>query len=340
VIGPRALARVAGPRSVPFGAYGGVYTTAAGEQVRVFMSPAFTPDPVVLQHWADFFGSLLHGSELGRLTVYLVPVAEMETICSADADSCYSPSDDEMVLAGQPPPDGQPVEEVAAHEYGHHIANHRNNAPWDANDWGPKYWSTNQSVCPNVRSGWAVPGNEGRYYDRNPGEAWAETNRVLNGGAWGDIVDPAWFPRASDLYWAAQDILHPYRPGGYGTAHARFARHHRRSRFYGLPVDNDGPITVKLRGTRSLDADLYLTTPNGRRVAHATHTGRGEVLRSTACGTRRLRLEVYRYRGLGRYRIRVFLPFDAEGAGSAARRRPRATSIRLMSFPRAGSRSH
>lgn len=318
-------ARAAGA-DVPFDAYGGVYTAATGDQVRVYMSSGYVPDARVLQNWANFFGSLVHGPELARLTVYLTPVAEMESICSAEADGCYSDGRDEMVVPGQATSDGVAPVQIAAHEYGHHIANHRNNAPWPAVDWGPKYWATNQGVCDAVRSGWAAPGNEEGRYGRNPGEAWAETNLVLNGGTWGEIVDASWFPQASDLYWARQDILHPYEPGGYGTARAHFARHHRRSRFYGLPIDNDGPVTIKLRGTRSLDADLYLTTTGGRRLAKATHTGHGEVLRYTACGARKLRLEVYRYDGFGRYRFRAFLPYDAKDVGAAARRAGRVVS--------------
>jgi hypothetical protein len=308
---------------VPFGAYGGVYTTATGDRVRVYMSTGFVPDARVLQNWADFFGSLVHGPELARLTVYLTPVAEMQGICSAEADGCYSDGRDEMIVPGQATSDGVSPEAIAAHEYGHHIANHRNNAPWPAVDWGPKYWATNQGVCDAVRSGWAAPGNEEGRYGRNPGEAWAETNLVLNGGTWGGIVDPDWFPRASDLYWARQDILHPYEPGWFAGARGHLTRHHARSRFYRLAVENDGRITVELRGTRSLDADLYLTTRGGRRLARATRTGHREVLRYTACGERTVRLEVYRYHGFGRYRFRAFLPYDAKGVGAAARRSPR-----------------
>jgi hypothetical protein len=314
--------RGAAPRAavVPPGAYGGVVATPAGEHLRIFESPGFVPDAGVLQNWAAFFGSLVHGSEISRLTVYLAPVPEMQSICSAEADGCYFPERDEMVLPGQTTPDGVPPVVTAAHEYGHHIANHRNNAPWDANTWGPKYWATNKGVCPLVHAGFAHPGNEGHFYARNPGEAWAETNLVLNGGTWGDIVDPGWFPRASDLYWARQDILHPYQPGGYGSAHAHFARHHARSRYYRVPLDNDGPVTIKLRASRSLDADLYLTTPGGRRLAKATRTGHRETLRYTACGVRQARLEVFRFDGFGRYRFRAFLPYDAKGAESEGRR--------------------
>jgi hypothetical protein len=40
---------------------GGRYVTASGEQVTVFVSPAYASDSGAGQHWADFFASLVHG---------------------------------------------------------------------------------------------------------------------------------------------------------------------------------------------------------------------------------------------------------------------------------------
>src|SRR5439155_24542812 len=103
---------------------------------------------------------------------------EVTSICSSDADACYDPQSETIVLPGEPPPDATPVEELAAHEYGHHVANNRDNPPWDAETWGPKRWASYEGVCPRVRNGTAFPGDEGANYDLNPGEGFAESYRV------------------------------------------------------------------------------------------------------------------------------------------------------------------
>ena len=53
---------------------GGRFATASGEGVTVLVSPAYGSDSGVGQRWADFFASLVHGSELGLLTAYIAPL--------------------------------------------------------------------------------------------------------------------------------------------------------------------------------------------------------------------------------------------------------------------------
>ena len=77
--------------------------------------------------------------------MYVAPYVEMQSLCGADADSCYDPAADTMYLVGETPPDGASIPEIASHEYGHHVANNRDNSPWDAAAWGPKYWATAQT---------------------------------------------------------------------------------------------------------------------------------------------------------------------------------------------------
>src|SRR5207247_10694167 len=73
------------------------------------------------------------------------------------------------------------AEGVITHEYGHHIAAHRSNAPWETLAWGPKRWASAMQVCARTRKNELVPGAEDPvHYVVNPGEGWAETYRVLN----------------------------------------------------------------------------------------------------------------------------------------------------------------
>jgi hypothetical protein len=295
--------------------YGGDIRAADGETVTVFLSPRYAPSDSQLQSVANFFAGLVHGPELADLTVYIAPFDEVTAVCGNDADACYDPRGETMALPGTTPPDGTPLEEAAAHEYGHHIARNRTNAPWDASNYGPKYWSTQEGVCAGVRAGRLFPGDEGANYSLNPGEAWAETYRVLNGGteAWTRIA-AGLFPDAGALRWARQDILNPFPGNTVGTTSGRFRRGHASRQSLWVPVENDGSVTIRLAGARGLDADLALYA-GGRPVARATHAGRAETLRYRSCGYRRLKLRIHRAAGYGRFRLRASLPYDNQRAG-------------------------
>jgi hypothetical protein len=301
---PRPLARASAA------AYGGDIRAADGETVRVLLSPRYGPDDAALQSVANFFAGLVHGRELADVTVYVAPLDEMTSICGQAADSCYLPQSQTIVLIGETPPDGTPVEEAAAHEYGHQIARNRNDAPWNASDWGPKYWSTEEGVCRKVRAGQAFPGDEGPRYGQNPGEVWAETYRVLNGGStpW-DRVDASFLPGADALNWARQDVLHPFPGNAVGTTSGRFRRGHAGRQSISVPVENDGSVTIRLAGGRGLDADLALYAGT-RRVARAAHPGRSEIVRYRSCGYRKLKLRISRAGGYGPFRLRASLPYD------------------------------
>ena len=70
------------------------------------------------QTWADFIAGLLHGSELPRLTAYIAPFAEMQSICGEHAFGCHGSN--RMVSMGETNY-GVSADEVVCHEYGHHI---------------------------------------------------------------------------------------------------------------------------------------------------------------------------------------------------------------------------
>lgn len=295
-------------------AYGGKFTTPDGTQVTVSESDAFVPDPQALQNWANFFDSLIHGDELSQLSVYIAPQAEMQAICgSPDVDSCYAFDSQTIVLIGGPTPDGVPTEYVAAHEYGHHVAQNRLNDFGVAGKWGPEYWASAEHICQRVGSGTAFPGDEGANYTLNPGEAWAETYRVMNGYGptlWG-ITDPSFYPDATVLARARQDVVSPYQGDEYIDRTARFSARGRRWRDYVVPVQNDGTVGLRLRASGSLDADLYVfaSRSSKRPIAHATHSGHRERLTENFCGYRHLDIGILRHRGTGRFRLRISLPY-------------------------------
>ena len=158
---------------------GGPVVTPGGETLRILASSSYVDSPSARQSWAAFFGWLPHGAELSRLTVYMAPLWEVQQICGAGALGCYGPSIQSMVVPG----DRRQVnmDQVMAHEYGHHIASNRRNDPWNPNQWGAKRWATYANVCQRVQSGSAAPGDEGANYQINPGEAFADTYRFMVG---------------------------------------------------------------------------------------------------------------------------------------------------------------
>lgn len=311
---PRARAALRTARMV---GTGGAFLTPRGDRVRVYLSPRFTPDPAVNQSYADLLSGLVHGPELATVTVYVAPFAEMQGICSPESDACYDPQQQVIVVAGDGPPDGTPIEDLTAHEYGHHVAQNRLDDLGPAVNWGPEYWATREGVCGRADRGTAYPGDEGSNYGLNPGEAWAETYRVLNGfspSAW-EIVDPSFLPDADALAAARRDVLTPFTGDEYTLRGGRFRARGKRWREFTVPVENDGNVDLRLTGARSLDGDLYVFADGQatRPLASARHSGRTERLTGTYCGYRHLDVAVYRYSGSGSFSLRIALPSTSPG---------------------------
>src|ERR671937_1505667 len=182
-------------------------TKAAGPTIRV--SPAYADPTPIAQRWSSFFESLVHGSELSLLNAYIAPLDEVRALCGGpDVLGCYA--DDRLVVPDQGA-DGIDATSIATHEYGHHVAFNRVDPPWIALDEGTKRWATSARVCTRTAAGTAYPGAEDANYPLNPGEAFAESYRVLNETAAGlpltwPIVDPSFQPDATALAAVREDV--------------------------------------------------------------------------------------------------------------------------------------
>ncbi len=160
--------------------YSGGTFTSSGRTLRMYLSDSYKTDNAWLQGWADWIThTLIYGSELEAATFYFLTNSEVAELCGSNAYACYFPSSQLLVLPGSSPADGTTIQAVVAHEYGHHIARNRSNAPWTASDTGPKRWASAMNVCSRTADGTAFPGNEGGNYWLNPGEAFAETYSKL-----------------------------------------------------------------------------------------------------------------------------------------------------------------
>jgi hypothetical protein len=298
--------------TVPSASWGGPYRTASGESVTVFASNAYPVDPAVGQRWADFLASLVHGSELSSVIVFLAPESQVGRLCGQDAVACYSPPDKLLVAPGEDPASDLSAEAVITHEYGHHVAANRSNAPWDALDTGTKRWASSIQVCAKAKKGDLAPGAEDPVqYEINPGEGFAESYRVLNERKAGhpetpwQIVSDALYPTPAALQALELDVTSPWGRETTNTQTGRFTRA-TRTRTFTIATPLDGRLTVTLRpsaGTR-LSLDLFAAS---NRVAHAAGTAtlaRG----TTICGTRSYRVRVRALKGNGSFRLAVSKP--------------------------------
>lgn len=276
---------------------GGSFVTSTGETVRVFVSPGYPDGDAVGRRWAEFFATLLHGPEIGLMTAYVVTPSELEDACGSDALGCYA--DGTVTFMGETAY-GVTPEEVAAHEYGHHVAANRPNPPWRSVDTGPKHWASAANVCKRTAEGTAFPGDGRRNYELNPGEAFAEVYRVLNdvragapGFSW-SLVDSSFRPDASTLGAAERDVVSPWARPTTLTVRGRLGG--RRPWKLRIRTPLDGSLVVRLKLPRGALHELTVLGPDGSTVlGRGLWSGVAEKrVTATVCGQRSVVVRVTR----------------------------------------------
>jgi hypothetical protein len=280
--------------------------------VTIYASNAYPVDPALGQRWADFLASLVHGSELSSIHVFLAPESQVARVCGSDAVACYSRAESALLAPGEDPLNGLSAEAVITHEYGHHVAANRSNAPWAAIAYGPKRWASAIQVCARARRGELAPGAEDPVrYEVNPGEGWAETYRLLNErrrssaeSPW-RVVSNALYPDAAALAAAEQDVTSPWAQPAAGSRPGTLTRT-TRTRTYTIPTQLDGTLKVTLRSSAGARVALDVFA-SSTRLVHAV--GARTLSRSTTiCGQRSLRVRVSAVRGSGRFSLAVTTP--------------------------------
>jgi hypothetical protein len=288
----------------------------SGETVAIAVTPACQTacNAVEPQAIASFLGTLIHGPEMEAVTVQLDTPGQIELDCGYGAQACYYGGEDRIVIGGDdtPAPEGASREFVLAHEYGHHVARHRESPPPfpAAIDWGTPRWSSYEDVCRRSRAGDLFPGNEGLHYFRDPGEAFAESFahlRFPESGVpwrWVDSLEPD----AGAFKAIREDTLRPWSGRRAFGLRGRLPRPGEGAALRSFRTPLDG--TVSLRPARRPHFDLALLNPAGRVL----RTSRRDLsfahrLNFTVCGQSRLRVAVRAHRRLGgTYQLRIQRP--------------------------------
>jgi hypothetical protein len=284
------------------------YATPDGYSVAVEASSDYPVDPIADQKLVDFLASRVHGTELGDLSVYVGTPAEISRLCGGDAEvvACYAIDEGRMYVPGESVR-GIPVEYPLTHEYGHHVASRRLNTPWDALDWGAKYWSSATRVCTGVRRHLLFPGNQGEHYWDDPGEGFAD------GYAHMHYPDAPWYynelmrPNAKTFTAIRRDVLQPWTGPRSRTFHGRLGRRHRTRTFH-IRLALDGDVSLALRARRGAVYEVQAEIP-GFAAGQRLRNGRGfgvEWCRHRPVD--RIELTVRRRAGSGPFALRVSWP--------------------------------
>jgi hypothetical protein len=302
---------------VPPGFTGGQYTTAGGETVTVYSSPAYASDPTFNQSWADFLGSLPHGSELSRVTLLLAPIADVGQVCGRGALGCYSSEEEAIFATGDDLPGVVTAKSVVAHEYGHHIEHNRSNPPFDSDAYGPKRWASLVNVCAGARSGTFFPGDEGTNYRLNSAEVFAEDYRTLAERLLGlppadwNVVDASFMPSDAVLAAVDQDVTQPWTANTTVSYSGSFAKGPVASKVFRIATPLDGTMRLTLNAPRGSDYDIRLLDAGGTTLVTQSPVGskaRVKTVSSEICGQRSFVIRVRRSSGSGPFRLFVSTP--------------------------------
>jgi hypothetical protein len=278
------------------------YPTGDGSiSIPVTLASSYTGDPAVAQTYATYLGTLPHGPELASLKVTVVPSSEVAKECGGDPSdgilACYGADDQTMIVPGdQAAGSDVSVNYVIAHEYGHHIAAHRSNAPLNALDFGPKLWSSYELVCDNTLDGKLAPGDQGANYLSNPGEAWAESyaRLIYPTEAW--RFTPVLKPTKGSALAAMADVAQPW------TKRVTTTFTGTNTKTFKLPITLDGAFTLQLKGPARANYDLIVRS-GGKLVDRTTRSdSKDRINYRIACRDRRtetLRITVIRRSGPG-----------------------------------------
>ena len=285
----------------PAGYVGGTITAASGEKIVISALPGYAIDPAIAQRWGDFLASLPHmPSDTAGLRVDFLPNDVLQRACSHEYSVGGCATSSTIELDGDE--DIASEESVAAHEFGHVLAFHREG------DLGGVVgllalgrWAGAAGVC-DLRAKHRLSASEATPSDWavNGDELWAETYRIMALGTdhlgWAQPFEMSLpEPGSQQLDAARADATQPLRPNQQAFA-IHLDRNHRSARIV-VHVPAPGVIHFQSRLTGRLAVkDIEL-----RDATH--HGSRGSMTWSRAtCATGDVTIVAHWRRGAGTLR--------------------------------------
>jgi hypothetical protein len=236
----------------------------------------------------------------------------VQQTCGSGALACYGATESTLLASAEDPAPDFSAEAVVTHEYGHHVAANRSNPPWDAIDYGTKRWASYEQVCAGAQTGKFFPGAESEpNYQLNPGEAFAETYRVLNERKAG-LAEPPWqvvseslYPDDNALAAVEQDVLSPWTAPTGTTKTAKLSKN-AKSRTFTFATSLDGNLNASVRGPARSGISIVVLQAT-KQLTHASGGSR-VAASATICGQRTVKIRVTRTAGAGTFRLVVAKP--------------------------------
>ncbi|HEY6780138.1 MAG TPA: hypothetical protein VI111_04245 [Thermoleophilaceae bacterium] len=294
---------VAGAARAPSTARTHSYRTSDGQQVEVAVSSAYPVDDAADRALVEFLATRVHGPELGALRLYVGRPAEVSSLCGGGrVVACYATDEARMYVPGEDTPE-VPMGYVITHEYGHHIASWRRNDPWDALDWGPKYWSSSVGVCAGVARHQLFPGNQGRHYFDDPGEGFADGYAHMHYPSESWRYNRLLRPDAAVFDAIRRDVSAPWSGPRTKVLEARRAGHLR------VRLALDGDVTVHVSGRPGARFKFQLRSADwaiGRKLKPGGRLGIQWCRKTPSDAT--LHFSVRRVAGSGPVRLTVRYP--------------------------------
>ena len=281
------------------------YTVAIGETVTVYVS---TRVPRGRQRRPRNGRSSSRASSTAPssalLTAYIAPLAEVQEMCGSESViGCYWGQT--LVTVG----DSSRRRAARIDRRARVRPSHRRRIAatrlWPAIDWGTKRWATPWASAVCVASGHRrFPGDEGVNYAFNPGEAFAESYRVLvetNGAAsclrLADRRPKLPSRCRSALAALREDVLHPWAEPTSKTIRARFRRH---AAHLDVPRSRRrSTATLRVTGQRARRRrrrreSSFERRQNASRSGNLEQLRREGARRTRVCGSRSVRVRVLR----------------------------------------------
>jgi hypothetical protein len=278
------------------------FRTQDGYEIPVSVSSDYTPDPNVEQGYVNFLGSLVHSTELGKISIYIATPSQIEdTFCGQGALACYVGDSQQMFVPGVGEHSDPPVQFLIAHEYGHHIELNRSNSPWSAYDQGAKRWATHENVCALERRHKVKTD-----YFNDPSEAFAESYADMQYPGVDFIYTPLLKPDQGAFDAIKADVLQPWQGPQPLVLHGSFHAHGRAARSYRVQTPLDG--TASFQVSSSDGASYRLRVRAGGREIRRRSVHPAGVANYTICGQRALTVQVTRVVGSGPFTITSAIP--------------------------------